>query len=92
VRTPAPTPDPIPTKKRQASTYMDEHYPEKGDWVDHARFGLCRVDGETPDGGLLIKLPSGARKTIKLDYLVVGEPRDENGTRVFPVGPKKPRS
>lgn len=63
--------------------------PQKGDWIDHRQFGVCRVDREDEDGGLVIRLPSGVRKTIKLDYMEVGRPRAEPNRRVFPLRPRK---
>ncbi|MDQ3034591.1 MAG: DUF296 domain-containing protein [Myxococcota bacterium] len=83
-------PPPIPEKKeRAAPAFLDEPAPQKGDWIDHRQFGLCRVDGEDEDGGLRIRLPSGARKVIRLDYLEVLPPRHEGDRRIFPLRPRK---
>ena len=82
-------PPPLPTKRRMSETaYFDEPIPEKGEWVDHKVFGLCRVDGEDADGGLIIRLPSGVRKAIKLDVLEVLEPRIEDEKIIYPLRPR----
>jgi predicted DNA-binding protein with PD1-like motif len=62
--------------------------PGKGDWVEHRQFGLCRVEGEDPDGGVRVRLPSGARKTLRLDIMEVLPPRKEADRVVFPVRPR----
>lgn len=62
--------------------------PQRGDFVEHRQFGLCRVEGEDPDGGTRIRLPSGARKTLRLDVMEVLPPRREAGRVVFPVRPR----
>jgi len=83
-------PPPLPEKKRTSeSEFMDEPIPEKGDFIQHRQFGLCRVDKEDGEGGIVIKLPSGVRKTIKLDYMEVGQPRMEGNKRVYPIRPRR---
>jgi len=62
--------------------------PQRGDFVEHRQFGLCRVEGEEPDGGTRIRLPSGARKTLRLDVMEVLPPRREAGRVVYPVRPR----
>ena len=79
-------PAPLPEKRRTTEEeFFDEPIPERGDWVAHEVFGVCRVDGEDRDGGLIIRLPSGVRKTIKLDVLEVQQAREDDGRRVFPL-------
>jgi predicted DNA-binding protein with PD1-like motif len=88
--TPAFRPPPIPDKRRTSEEeYLETVLPERGDWIEHRQFGLCRVDREDDEGGLVIRLPSGIRKTIKLDYMDVGAPRHEGERRVFPVRPRR---
>lgn len=70
-------------------SFLDEPVPVKGDYVDHRQFGVCRVEGEDEDGGVKIRLPSGVRKTIKLDFLEVLPPRHEGDRKVFPLRPRK---
>jgi predicted DNA-binding protein with PD1-like motif len=65
-----------------------EYKPEKGDWIEHAKFGLCKIEGLTGDGVCIIKLPDARRKKIKIDALQVLAPRSDGGRRVFPVRPK----
>ncbi len=61
----------------------------KGDYVEHRQFGLCRVDGEDPDGALILRLPSGNRKHIRLDFLEVLPPRQDGERRIYPLRPRK---
>ena len=63
--------------------------PVRGDWIEHAKFGLCKIDGLTGDGVCIIKLPDATRKKIKLDAMLVLPPREEKGRRVFPVRPRR---
>jgi predicted DNA-binding protein with PD1-like motif len=67
---------------------VDEHKPEKGDWIEHAKFGLCKIEGLSGDGVCIIKLPDARRKKIKIDAMQVLAPRRDGGRRVFPVRPK----
>jgi len=66
----------------------EEYKPEKGDWIEHAKFGLCKIEGLSGDGVCIIKLPDSLRKKIKLDALEVLAPRSDGGRRVFPVRSK----
>lgn len=67
----------------------DELQPQRGDFLEHRQFGLCKIDREDEEGGLVIRLPSGVRKTIKLDFMEVGQPRMEGTRRIFPIRPRK---
>jgi len=87
---PPPAPSPLPERRRSTDDdFMEEPTLERGDWVDHKQFGLCQVDGEDSDGALVIRLPSGVRKAIRLDYLRVLEPREDGGRRIFPLVPRR---
>lgn len=66
----------------------EEYKPEKGDWIEHAKFGLCKIDGLSADGVCIIKLPDARRKKIKIDAMQVLAPRRDGDRRVFPVRPK----
>ncbi len=68
---------------------IDEPSPQKGDWIEHRQFGLCRVDGEDGEGALIIKLPSGMRKHIKLDFMEVLPARQDGERRIYPLRPRK---
>jgi predicted DNA-binding protein with PD1-like motif len=69
---------------------VEEHRPERGDWIEHATFGLCRIDGLVGDGVCIIKLPDARRKKIKIDAMQILEPRlDEAGRKIFPVRSKR---
>jgi len=62
--------------------------PEKGDWIEHTKFGLCKIEGLTGDGVCIIKLPDGLRKKVKLDVMQVLAPRADGERRIFPVRPR----
>ncbi len=80
---PRPSPTSEPTVEHRGPT------PEKGDFVQHVQFGLCKVEKADGRGGIVIKLPSGLRKKLRLDFMDVGRPRRDEGRRVFPVRPRK---
>lgn len=63
--------------------------PAKGDWIDHLKFGLCKIEGLSGDGVCIIKLPDATRKKIKLDAMLVLPPRKDANRTVFPVKPKR---
>lgn len=84
-------PDPIPERQKAVDDFDDEPTLEPGDWVSHKQFGLCHVDKVTEDGAIVIKLESSRRKTIKLDYMIVGEPRHDDGRTIYPLTPRKKR-
>jgi len=67
---------------------IEEYRPEKGDWIEHVKFGLCKIEGLSGDGVCIIKLPDARRKKIKIDALQVLAPRSDGGRRVFPVRAK----
>ncbi|MGB5701283.1 MAG: DUF296 domain-containing protein [Polyangiales bacterium] len=65
--------------------------PVRGDWIEHQKFGLCKIEGLSGDGVCIIKLPNGTRKKIKLDAMLVLMPREDGERRIFPVAPKPKR-
>lgn len=67
----------------------EQYKPERGDWIEHAKFGLCKIDGLSADGVCIIKLPDARRKKIKIDAMQVLAPRRDGDRRVFPVKPKR---
>lgn len=73
---------------RAESVEPVEYRPEKGDWLEHAKFGLCQIEGLSGDGVCFIKLPDARRKKIKLDAMQVLAPRTDGSRRIFPVRPK----
>jgi predicted DNA-binding protein with PD1-like motif len=75
--------------KRAEPVAPVEHRPERGDWIEHAKFGLCKIEGLSGDGVCIIKLADARRKKIKLDAMLVLPPRSDDGRRIFPVRPKR---
>jgi len=66
----------------------EEYEPARGDWIEHSKFGLCKIEGLSGDGVCIIKLPDARRKKIKIDAMQVLAPRIDGERRVFPVRPK----
>lgn len=86
----APVPRPLPDRRRVSDdSSLDDPVPERGDWIDHKVFGLCKVEKETDEGNLIIRLPSGRRKAINLDVMRVFAPRLDGERRIYPVRPRK---
>ncbi|MEM1416688.1 MAG: DUF296 domain-containing protein [Myxococcota bacterium] len=89
---PAFRPEKVPTKRERSKdlSFLDEPLIEAGELVDHRQFGRCLVERVTDDGGLMIKLPNGRRRLIRLDVLEVQEPtEDDEGRLVYPLRPKR---
>ena len=63
--------------------------PARGDWIEHQKFGLCKIEGLSADSVCIIKLQNGTRKKIKLDAMSVLPPRDDGDRRIFAVKPKR---
>jgi predicted DNA-binding protein with PD1-like motif len=78
-----------PARASRSASDGDEPVLGKGDWIEHRQFGLCRIDGEDAEGALIIKLPSGMRKHIKLDFMEVLPPRQDGERRIHPLRPRK---
>lgn len=68
---------------------IEAQRPDKGDWIEHAKFGLCKIEGLSGDGVCIIKLPDGLRKKVRLDVMHVLAPRADGERRIFPVRPKR---
>lgn len=64
---------------------VETHRPERGDWIEHDKFGLCKIEGLSGDGVCIIKLPDARRKKIKLDAMQVLAPRIEGKRKIFAV-------
>ncbi len=65
-----------------------ETMPVRGEWLDHPKFGLCKIEGLSGDGVCIIKLPNAQRKKIQIGALQILAPRQDGTRRVFPVRPK----
>lgn len=87
---PAPQPQTIRSAKTRAKmpAFLDEPEIESGDFVDHKQFGICKVVRVSDDGALLIKLPTGRTKQIKLTVLEVLPAREDTKRRIFPLRPR----
>ena len=69
-------------------SFLDEPEIEAGDYVDHKQFGICKVTRVSDDGALLIKLPTGRTKQIKLTVLEVLPAREDTKRRIYPLRPR----
>lgn len=78
----ASRPPPRPARRGDPET------PGIGDYIRHPKFGLCKIERRVSDDAVSIKLPSARRKTLKLSFLEVLEPRMEGERYVFPVKPR----
>ncbi|MEO0324443.1 MAG: DUF296 domain-containing protein [Myxococcota bacterium] len=89
---PAFRPEKVPTKRERKKdlSFLEEPIIEAGELVDHRQFGRCLVERVNDDGGLMIKLPNGRRRLIRVDVLEVQEPtEDAEGRLVYPLRPKR---
>lgn len=86
----APQPQTIRSAKARAKmpAFLDEPEIESGDFVDHKQFGICKVVRVSDDGALLIKLPTGRTKQIKLTVLEVLPAREDTKRRIYPLRPR----
>lgn len=86
----APQPQSIRSAKARAKmpAFLDEPEIESGDFVDHKQFGICKVVRVSDDGALLIKLPTGRTKQIKLTVLEVLPAREDTKRRIYPLRPR----
>ncbi|MCZ6807467.1 MAG: DUF296 domain-containing protein [Deltaproteobacteria bacterium] len=66
-----------------------EYKPARGEWLDHPKFGVCKIEGLSGDGVCIIKLPDARRKKIQIGALQILAPRQEGTRRIFPVRPKR---
>ncbi len=90
VKAPLHVPEALPGQARPDAADVDDDYViETGDWVEHHKFGLCRVEKADDDDGLLIKLPNNRRKLIKVTYLEVLAPRQDGERVIYPLRSKK---
>jgi predicted DNA-binding protein with PD1-like motif len=69
----------------------DQYRPTKGDFIEHTKFGLCKIEGLTGDGVCIIKLADARRKKIKLDAMLVLRPRADGDRLIYPVRPRPKR-
>ncbi|MEM8607353.1 MAG: PPC domain-containing DNA-binding protein [Myxococcota bacterium] len=65
------------------------HRPVKGEWIDHPKFGVCKVEGMSGEGVAIVKLPDARRKKIQLGIFDVFEPRDDGSRKIYPVRKKQ---
>ncbi len=86
----SPVAQALPEKKKtNDEELLSEPIPENGDWLAHKQFGLCQVEGEDDDGATLVRIPSGVRKSIRLDIFRVMPARFEDGRKIYELEPRR---
>jgi predicted DNA-binding protein with PD1-like motif len=86
-----PIPRRVPSRPRADDWDGDYVAPEEGEYLQHPQLGLCRVEGPDERGGTIIVVPSGRRRTLRLDALrVMPAEEDEEGRQVYKIlGPRR---
>lgn len=56
---------------------------KSGDYVDHPKFGTCRISGEPVEDKISIRLATGKQVDLSLGIMKVLEPKTVGGKRVF---------
>lgn len=62
-----------------------DHEPSKGEWIDHPKFGVCKIEGISGDGVAILKLPNTRRKKVQLGIFDIFEPRQDGPRRIYPL-------
>jgi len=62
--------------------------PMRGEWLDHPKFGICKIESLSGDGVCIIKLPDARRKKIQLAALQLFSPRQDGSRTIYPVRSK----
>ncbi|MEM7433952.1 MAG: DUF296 domain-containing protein [Myxococcota bacterium] len=75
----------------EATTHEVKYTPAKGDWLDHPKFGLCKIESLGGDGVSILKLADARRKKIQLGALAVLAPRRDGDRVIYPVRPRHKR-
>jgi len=83
-----PTPSP-PASVASAPDLWAPGEPEVGDWLEHPQYGLCQVQDHSEDASLIVRLSSGALKTLRLDYFRLSPPRTQGSQRIFSIRPRR---
>jgi hypothetical protein len=81
-----------PSPLHQASGDDDETEAEllmldmtSGDYVDHPRFGVCRIVHAPVDDKVSIRLPTGKHVDLSLNVMRILPPKQQGGRKVFQV-------
>ncbi|MBM4394178.1 MAG: DUF296 domain-containing protein [Deltaproteobacteria bacterium] len=85
---PAPRPTPPPTHvaiEDDEASELNILEMQQGDWVDHPRFGLCKVVHPPVDDKVTIKLPAGKHVDLHLGVMRVLPPKQVGGRKIFQV-------
>ena len=62
---------------------------KKGDYVDHPRFGICRIATELSNDKVSIRLSTGKKVDLSLGIMLVSEPKMVGEKKVFKVEIKR---
>jgi len=83
-RPPAPPPT-YTSPDEDESTELNILDMREGDYVDHPRFGECRIVHAPQDEKISIRLPTGKHVDLSLGVMRVLPPRQKGGRKVFQV-------
>ncbi|MBP7125897.1 DNA-binding protein [Myxococcota bacterium] len=85
---PAPTVTPPPLRKPPEEVDNSDLYVlemEVGDYIEHPRFGKCRILAAHEDDKVTIRLDNGKHVDLSLSVLRVLPPKMQGSRKVFPV-------
>ncbi len=83
-----PTPPPAYMASVDPEVWPDDE-PREGDWLEHTQYGLCQIQQIASDGSILVRLASGAAKTLRLDFYRLSRPRMQGQQRIFSLHPRR---
>jgi predicted DNA-binding protein with PD1-like motif len=88
-KVPAHRPKPLPQRRRALDeAFFEDPIPERGSYLDHPQLGRCFVIDEDGNGDIVIRLPSGGHRTLKLELMRVEGPEQDEDDLVYQVRPK----
>ncbi|QQR88783.1 MAG: DNA-binding protein [Myxococcales bacterium] len=87
-----PTPPPERAPRVSDAGPWESQFPVQGDWVEHPQYGLCQIQAIIDNNELVVRLTSGAPKTIRLDFLELSAPIMQGKQRIYRIQPKHTRS
>ncbi len=91
-KVPAHKPKPLPQRQRAVDeSFFEDPIPERGSYVDHPQLGRCFVIDEDRNGDLVLRLPGGGHRTLRLELMRVEGPEQQEVGSVYRVRPKGPR-
>lgn len=75
-----------------ASSATKEAWPKRGDWIQHPRFGRCKVERVGPGTSMVVCPHQGVRKRIDQSYIEIDRIEEMPQGRVFIVRLRAPKA